>query len=377
MQSGRKFFTLLNPVQISKYNKIRNIHFGNEKVGGKYVAVTIKDVAKKANVSISTVSRVLSDSPKISEKTKKHVRKVIEELGYHANLNARSLVQQTTKTIGVIMKHSASEAVHTTFIPEVLRGISYVCNKYEYSIRLSTGESEEDLFQDVLKMVNGKQVDGVLVLYSKKDDPVVDYLIQSQIPFVILGKPTKDVNKIAYVDNDNIHAAMDATQYLIKLGHKRIAFIGDDKKYEVTNARLAGFQQSLRTNQLEICDEYIKNINYNYDEGVQVIHELMSLPVPPTAMVLTDDLNALIVLSALSKIGLKVPEDVSVICFNNSTISRVSNPRLTSVDIQIFQLGYEAAKTVIEQINEPNALKKSLIIPTKIVERDSCKKMIP
>lgn len=345
------------------------------KIGGDFVAVTIKDVAKKANVSISTVSRVLSDSPKISEKTKKHVREVIEELGYHTNLNARSLVQKVTKTIGVIMKYSASEALHTTFIPEVLRGISSVCSKYEYCIRLSTGESEEDVYQDVAKMVNGKQVDGILVLYSKKDDPLVDYLIDSQIPFVILGKPTKDVNKISYVDNDNIHAAMEATEYLIKLGHNKIAFIGDDVKYEVVNARLIGYKQSLLIHQLKINDQYIRNVNYSYEEGVQVVKDLISLPDPPTAIVVSDDLIALIILSALSKFHLNVPEDISIICFNNSSISRVSNPRLTSVDVQIFQLGFEAAKSLIEQITNPESVKKSLIIPTEIIERDSCKKL--
>ncbi|WP_033827456.1 LacI family DNA-binding transcriptional regulator [Bacillus andreraoultii] len=339
------------------------------------MAVTIKDVAKKANVSISTVSRVLSNSPKISEQTKRHVRKVIKELGYHANLTARSLVQQTTRTIGIVMKNSSREALHTTFLPEVLGGITAITSKYEFSIRLAIGESEEEIFQDVTKMVQGKQVDGVIVLYSKKDDPVINYLKDSQIPFVILGRPTKDINKITFVDNDNRQAAMDATNYIIQLGHKRIAYIGDDTKFEVAKLRITGFRQAILDNGLKLQENFIKYINGNYEEGFEAVRELMSLPNRPTAIVLSDDINALIVLSALSNLAIKIPEDVSIISFNNSTIARITYPRLTTVDVQVYQLGQEAAKAIIEQVNEPNVIKKSLLIPTVIIERESCKKL--
>lgn len=132
------------------------------------MSVTIKDVAKQANVSPSTVSRVISDSNKISEKTKKRVRKVMEEMGYHINLNARVLVQKSTQTIGIVMKHSASQTLENPFFPELLRGISAECNEKEYSILLTTGNSEEAIFDEVKKLVMGKRVDGIIVIYSKK-----------------------------------------------------------------------------------------------------------------------------------------------------------------------------------------------------------------
>lgn len=336
------------------------------------LSVTIKDVAKRADVAPSTVSRVISDHPKISEKTKKRVRKVMDEMGYHMNYNAQILAQQSTKTIGIVMKNSSKESIHTSFFPEVTRGISALCSKHDFSISLTTGESEEEIYQDTVKMVRGKRVDGLIVLYSKKDDKVVPYLIESGIPFVVIGKPLIESGRIMFVDNDNVQAAREATEYLINLGHQRIAFIGDDSQFEVVEARLNGYSQAMKANNLEVLNEYIKNIQFEPAQGKQVIAELMSLDQQPTAIVITDDLNALITLSVLSEKNINVPGDMSVVSFNNSIHSRVSNPPLTSVDIQIFQLGYEAASCLLELIEDPQMFRKSVIIPTVIKERTSC-----
>ncbi|WP_226037767.1 LacI family DNA-binding transcriptional regulator [Aquibacillus saliphilus] len=337
------------------------------------MSITIKDVAKQANVAPSTVSRVISDSPKISERTKRKVRKIMEEMGYHANINARVLVQQSTKTIGIVMKNSTSVSLHSSFVPEVIGGISALCRKQDYSISLITGESEEAVFQDAVQKVQGKRVDGMIVLYSKEDDKVVPYLNDNGIPFVVIGKPLVGSNKIMFVDNDNVHASKEATEYLIRLGHEKIAFIGNDSEFEVAKARLEGFYQAMGVNNLDVPDEYIKSIKFNPEHGKNIVTELMSEIEHPTAIVITDDLNALIVIEALSANNKKVPDDVSVISFNNSMISRITSPSLTSVDVQIYQLGYEAARCLIEEIKEPTKFKKSIIIPTVIEERESCK----
>ncbi|WP_318618000.1 LacI family DNA-binding transcriptional regulator [Sporosarcina sp. YIM B06819] len=336
------------------------------------MSVTIKDVAARAGVAPSTVSRVISDSPHISEKTKRKVHKIMEEMGYHLNYNARNLAQQSTKTIGIVMKNSTEESMFNTFFPEVIRGISGLCSKYDFSISLTTGESEEEIFNDTVKMVRGKRVDGMIVLYSKKDDRVVPYLIESGIPFVVIGKPLIEPGKIMFVDNDNVQATKEATDYLLNIGHTKIAFIGEDTEFEVGEARLNGFSQAMREKHLDIPELYLKNLQPNADHGQQVISELMELADPPTALVVTNDLNALILLTALSEKNIKVPEDMSLISFNNSIISRISNPPLTTVDTQIFQLGYESASCLIELVKDPSIFKKSVVIPTSIVERKSC-----
>ncbi|UOQ86827.1 LacI family DNA-binding transcriptional regulator [Gracilibacillus salinarum] len=334
------------------------------------MSVTIKDVAKKAGVAASTVSRVLSDSPKISEKTKNRVRSVMEELGYHLNENARNLVQQSTKTIGIVMKNSASESLHDPFFPEVLRGISAYCNKQDYSISITTGESEEAIFKDVVKMVKGKKVDGLIVSYSKKDDQVISYLQEADIPFVVVGKPFGRPNEILYVDNDNVLAAKEATEHLITLGHREIGFISGNKEFEVTDARLHGYQDALRNHQLNERADFIKN-PASPEVVRESMQELMQLPTTPTALVVTDDLFAMHILFVLRELAIQVPEEMSVISFNNTIFSRFSNPPLTSVDTQIYQLGFEAARCLIDEIKEPSVVKRSVIIPTFIEERES------
>jgi DNA-binding LacI/PurR family transcriptional regulator len=340
--------------------------------GRKEMSVTIKDVAKKANVAPSTVSRVISDSPNISEKTKRKVRKIMDEMGYHLNLNARTLVQKSTQTIGIVMKNSTSQSLLNPVFPEVLSGISALCHKQDFSMLLTTGESEDDIFQDTVKMVQGKKVDGVIVLYSKRDDQVVPFLMKSGIPFVVIGKPVFESNEIMYVDNDNIQAAKDATNYLIKRGHLRVGLIGGDPRFEVSEARLNGYKEALRENNLEFIESYIKNFPYDRELGSQAIEELLDLAERPTALVVTDDLNALIVTLSLKENNINIPEDISIVSFNNTMISRLSSPPLTSVDIQTFQLGYESARCLIEEIKDPAMIKKRIIIPAIIVERDSC-----
>lgn len=337
--------------------------------------VTIKDVAKEANVAPSTVSRVLSDSPRISEKTKVKVRKVIDEMGYHLNYNARVLVQRKTQTIGIVMKNSTSESLHDPFFPEVVRGISAYCSKKEYSITLTTGESEDDIFQDVVKMVQGKRVDGIIVSYSKKGDQVVPYLVENGIPFVLIGSPLEKHNEVMYVDNNNVEAAKEATTHLIHFDHKRIGFIGGDWEYEVSEARYNGYKAAIIENDLIYDKQYIKHGNSTHSLE-EMVDQLMDLPCPPTGLVVTDDLVSLHVLQVLEKRGIHVPNDVSIISFNNAMIAQLSIPPLTSVDTQIYQLGYESGKSLIEDINEPSESKKSIIIPTVIKERESSRNLL-
>ena len=206
----------------------------------------------------------------------------------------------------------------------------------------------------------------------KKSDKVVPYLIESGIPFVVIGKPLIESGNIMFVDNDNVQAGKEATNNLLNFGHEKVAFIGADTEFEVGEARLNGFLQAMKDKGLNVSKAYIKDTHLDTIHGKQVVAELMDLPEPPTALIIPNDLNALIALTVLGERNIKVPDDVSIISFNNSMISEVSNPPLTSVDIQIFQLGYEAANCLIELINDPAMFKKSVIIPTVIHERSSC-----
>ncbi|MGE8206579.1 LacI family DNA-binding transcriptional regulator [Heyndrickxia sp. NPDC080065] len=335
------------------------------------MAVTIKDVARAAQVSPSTVSRVIADNPRISEETKKRVREAMEELGYHPNFQARSLVVKSTNTIGIIMPNSATQVFENPFFPEVLRGISLIAHDHKYGIYLSTGATQDEIFEEVVQMVQGRRVDGIILLYSKTDDKIMKYLLDEEFPFTVIGRPYLNAERITYVDNDNIYTTKQITDYLINLGHQNISFVGVNLEVVFTLDRLEGYRQALLEAGLPY-DE--KNIVYedSLKDGKDVIKKLLSSSKPPTALVVTDDFVAIELMSYVEELNIQVPEDLSIVSFNNIMLAKHLRPPLTSVDIDIFQLGIEAANCLIEKVKNPETLPKRITIPAKMIERKSC-----
>lgn len=333
--------------------------------------VTIKDIAKATGVSPSTVSRVIADNPRISPDTKKKVRKAMKELGYHPNINARNLVAKSTKAIGVIMPSSADKALQNPFFPEVLRGIGSVTHKLQYSMMLSSGQTEEEIFQEVERMVYGSYVDGVILLYSRVNDRVTNFLKEQKFPFVIIGKPYENVNEITHVDNDNFTAGKDITKHLIEQGHERIAFIGGSKELFVTIDREEGYEAALNESGLEAKEEYKIHTEFLKSGGREAVESLLALKQRPTAMVISDDLISLGVMGMLEESGIDVPKDISIVSFNNVYLSEIIRPALTTIDIQIHELGAQSAKALIEKTVDKSELAKRIIIPYNIVYRNS------
>lgn len=336
------------------------------------MTVTIKDVAKLAGVSPSTVSRVIANSSRISEKTKVTVRDAMKELGYHPNMIARSLASQSTQTIGLVAPSSADLIFQNPFFPTVLRGISEGAHEKQYSLHMTTGQTEKEIYEDVVKMVQGRRVDGVILLYSKVEDRVLSYLMERKFPFVVIGKPFKEVEKVTHVDNDNFRAAKDVTSHLVKLGHERIAFVGGNLNFVVTIDRVLGYEKALRDEGITMRNEYVIHEEFLREGGREAVKELLALEEPPTALVVSDDLMALGVLNTLNEIGIRVPEDISVVSFNNVMLAEMSRPPLTSVDINILELGFESAKNLIQMIENPKEPVKRVIIPYELVKRQSC-----
>lgn len=336
------------------------------------MSITIKDVAKLANVAPSTVSRVIANSPRISEETKKTVRKAMEDLGYHPNFNARSLASQSTKAIGLVMPTSTDVVFQNPFFPAVLRGISEGANEKHYDLYITTGKTDQEIYDGVVKMVQGGRVDGVILLTSKVKDEILSYLQIRDIPFVLIGKPYKDVEEITHVDNDNFHASKEVTEHLISLGHERIAFVGGNSELVVTVERLLGYKEALTDAGIVIKNEYIFHEEFLREGGQEAMREILSLEMPPTALVVTDDFMAIGVLNTLDELGIMVPDQMSIVSFNNVLIAEMSVPPLTSVDINIFDLGFQAAKSLIQIFENPNEPTKRIIIPHKLVKRFSC-----
>ncbi|TLS37860.1 LacI family DNA-binding transcriptional regulator [Pseudalkalibacillus caeni] len=337
------------------------------------MAVTIKDVAKLANVAPSTVSRVIANNPRISEETKRRVREAMDYLGYHPNFNARSLANKSTQAIGVIMPSSADKVFQNPFFPEVIRGISTKAHEKGYSLYLSTGATEEEMFEGVVGMVQGRRVDGIVLLYSRVEDKIMSYLQKQKFPFAVVGKPYKNSESITHVDNDNFKAAKEVTEYLISLGHRNIAFVGGSQELVVTVDRLTGYEKAIRNAGISFHDEYVFQEEFLKEGGHEAVLELLSLKKPPTALVVSDDLMALGIMSKLDEMGLSVPDDISVISFNNVMLSEYARPPLSSVDINIFKLGYEAVDCLLDLISNPGISPRRVTVPYKIIKRQTVK----
>jgi DNA-binding LacI/PurR family transcriptional regulator len=336
------------------------------------MSVTIKDVAKLANVAPSTVSRVIANNSRISEETKKRVREAMETLGYHPNYNARSLAIKSTRAIGLVMPSSVDKVFQNPFFPEVIRGISTKAHEREFAIYMSTGQNEQEIYDGVERMIHGGRVDGVLLLYSRIDDKIMSLLQEKKFPFSVIGKPFNNAEQITHVDNDNYTAGKDVTEYLIQLGHKHIAFVCGSLDLVVTIDRVLGYKKALEDANIPYQDDYIVQEEFLQDGGMAGFMKLMSLPTPPTALIVKDDLLSFSLMGTIDKIGLSIPKDISIISFNNLMLSEFTRPPLTSVDIDIFKLGYHAADCLLDQIKNPEQEAKQVIVPHKLIKRQTC-----
>ena len=186
------------------------------------MAVTIKDVAELAGVSPSTVSRTCKDHPSISRQTKEKVRLAMKKLGYEPNFQASSLASQTSRIIGIILPPSEKEVYENSFYLEAIRGISQYCNQHQYINTVITGKNEEEILDVIRSMVKKGQADGFILLYSREQDPVADYLTEEGLLYVLVGKAYRNANQTIYVDNDNILAGREAAEYLLNLGHEKM-----------------------------------------------------------------------------------------------------------------------------------------------------------
>jgi len=336
------------------------------------MAVTIKDVARKAGVSPSTVSRVLSNHPRISTETSQKVRAIMEQLGYHPNIMAKSLVSKTTNSICIMLPKSAEELFSNYFFMELIRGIVTQASRVGYDVLISSGANEKEEVEGVSRLLNGRRVDGVILLYSRTDDPVIDFLQEHSHPFVLIGRSDK-YSDILSVDTDNVQASYDSTKHLISLGHERIGFVSGPPELVVSKDRLKGYLKALADAGLESRPEWIVEGEFLQESGYRAMSFFMNLPNRPTALVLIDDVVAFGILRGLHELNYRVPEDLCLVSFNNIPLSELSTPPLSSVDIGIYNLGYTASQVLIQSIknNQDESYQKRQIIPHRLMIRES------
>lgn len=333
------------------------------------MSVTIKDVARIAGVSPSTVSRVLSNHPKISPATVRKVREAMEELGYHPNIMAKSLVSKSTQTIGLVLPRSVENFLNP-FFSEVMRGMFAYANLAQYDVMMSSANSRQEELEAVNRMIMGRRVDGIIMMAPRKSDPVIEKLLQHDFPFVLLGRSLEREDLLC-VNNDNIKAALDATNHLISLGHKRIGFISGSPDMVVTEDRLEGYRLALAAAALPCRGDWIIGEEMLQAGGFHALSLMLNQPERPTAFVVIDDVIAFGFIRLLYEAGFRVPDDVSIISFNNIMLSELSNPPISTVDIGIYHLGYMTVQLLVRKITGEEIAQNQLVLPHRLVIRGS------
>ncbi|WP_028595327.1 LacI family DNA-binding transcriptional regulator [Paenibacillus assamensis] len=334
------------------------------------MAITIVDVALKAGVSPSTVSRVISNDSRISQKTSKKVRKIMEELGYHPNMMAKSLVTKTTHNLGIILPRPAEELFRNQFFSEIIRGIVTKAASSGYDVLMTTGINADEEEAAVRRLVQGRVVDGIIMLSSRQDEHIISFLKDRKFPFVLVGRSEHHADIIS-IDNDNVAAAYDVTKKLLEQGHERIAFMSGPANLTVSKDRFSGYHKALLEAGLPLRNEYICEAGFTAESASQAAMDLMNLNNRPTAIITIDDVVAFGVIRTLWNNGMLVPEQCSVIGFNNTIMSEMCLPPIASVDIGIYQMGMSAAHTLISTVKGEGYGQARIIVPHQLIWRES------
>lgn len=335
--------------------------------------VTIKDVAERAGVNASTVSRVLKDSSAISPKTKEKVRQAMADLGYVPNRSAQMLASGLTQCIGVVLPPlTTRDRVSEPFFMEILTTINHEAKQQGFTLSIATSDDLDDLTEQVSLMYRQRRADGFLILYSEKQDPVRDYLMAEGIPFVVVGTPDGFENDLTYVDNDNQLMGQVAVKELVTKGHERLLFVTDDLTSKVCLQRYLGYRQGLEDHQLQLHPMQL--FNREDPASLSALIELIQAE-GITGLVVIGDLLALRLIQFLSYYGLKVPDDLSLVSFNNSIFSTMLHPYLTTVDINVQQLGTSSLTRLLELIKAPTSPSNRVIVPFRLMTRESVRQL--
>mgnify|MGYP000977851853 FL=1 len=326
------------------------------------MASTIKDVAKLAGVSPSTVTRVLQDKSSISEATKKKVRKAMETLNYHPNVNARSLASKKTNVIGVVLPEDSDAFYQNSFFPEVIRGIAQIAADHQYSIQLCAGQDNQQRLAILKDTILGRRVDGLIFLYGELEDPLVNFAIEQQFPSVIIGKTLSPL--ISFVDNNNEKAGFDATEYIINKGASSIAFIGGRDQLFVSRERLEGYIKALEEYELDVNEKRIAQVDeFTIEHGYETIKELLEVG-PIDGLVTADSLFAEGAARYLNEKQLQMP----IITFDSVKPSVQID---AYVDVHTLELGRSAFKilrNVIKSNHSKNMMCYRQIVSHSIKE---------
>ncbi|EWG10562.1 catabolite control protein A [Cytobacillus firmus] len=330
--------------------------------------VTIYDVAREANVSMATVSRVVNGNPNVKPATRKKVMEVIDRLGYRPNAVARGLASKKTTTVGVIIPDISS-----TFFAELARGIEDIATMYKYNIILSNSDQNIEKELHLLNTMLGKQVDGIVFMGGNITSELVEEFEKSPVPIVLAGS-IEETGKIPSVNINYEQAAFDVTKAFIEKGHKDVALVVGPLREPINQEKkLAGYKRALEEAEVSFRDELVVEGDYTYDSGIESFEKLLEAEPRPTAIFAGSDEMALGIVHGAEDKGYDVPKDFEVISSDNTRLTLMVRPQLTSVVQPLYDIGAVAMRLLTKLMNKESVDEQIVVLPHRIEERSSTK----
>lgn len=329
------------------------------------MAITIKDIARETNFSTASISRVINGGKGVGQKGREEILAVAKRLNYYPNLQARGLVAKKPRIIGIIIPRASEFVFSNPFYSEILKGISERSRQSGYYLILSFAEKES-----YCRLYQHRLVAGIIVLANHTNDSRYQEAQRMKIPMVLIPGLV-DSDKIPSVDIDNFNAAFISVNYLIDLGHQRIALLNGPSNSKYSILRLAGYRQALKINHVHFQKDLVSKFDATQEGGFRSMQNQLLMKQPPTAVLVFNDYSAMGALWAAKEMGFRVPEDVSVVGFGDVPFSSMINPPLTTVHEPLHKIGYEATNMLLEVIQGKNLSKRNIILPVKLVIRQS------
>jgi LacI family transcriptional regulator len=328
----------------------------------------LEDIARIAGVSRSTVSRVINNHPNVSEQTRQKVLAIIQEQNFRPNLAARALVTQHTHVLSLVIPMGITDIFTDPFFPTLIRGVTTTANQYDYAVMLWVGDSAEEEERFYRRILSNSLCDGIIIASAFNSNPLIPWLKGAGYPFIVIGPPQMD--NLNYIDVDNLRAAQVAVSHLIRLGYQRIATITGRMTLGASQDRLKGYKLAMERAGRAIKPELIVEGQFNEMSGYTCMKMLLQRGVD--AVFAASDMMALGAMRAIHERGLRIPEDVALVGFDDLPITGLSSPPLTTVRQPIHDVGCLAAQTLIDLLGGSLQQPYQLVLPAQLIVRDSC-----
>lgn len=331
---------------------------------------SIKDVAEAAGVSTSTVSRIINDNPAISAETRERVQKVMKELNYVPNIMARGLSNQRAFTVTLAINADDVKSFNNPFFYEVMHGIETVVYQKDLCLIIANMQTIIKKESILSWLINGKRTQGIIIPSSIVNEKIIRELKRHKFPFVVFGEPCSS-EPVDWVDINNRQGGQQAVEHLLGQGYRKIAFISGSRKEVFNKNRHTGYRDGLEKNGMTCREEYAVQGGSAKSDGFNMMQSLLNLKDRPDAVICCDNILSLGVMKAIQSAGLQIPDDIGVISFDNFPVADLADPPLTTVDVDVFELGVQAANMLFNLIENPQSRQQQSLIATAVQIRES------